>query len=306
MYFSNSSPSIVNCIINGNTANAGAGIYFSACTTPSLTNCTIVRNTAAGGGAGGGVYCYHVSSTKIVNSILWQNPPNEIGNNYGNPVVTNSDVLGGYTGTGNINVDPLFVNINAGPDLRLTSLSKCIDTGDKTAPDLPPTDKDGNPRVNNSKVDMGAYEYQGVPSTVVYADFGSFGLWKYFYGDWAQLTQVSPDKMLLDGDKFFASFSGYGLYQYDGANWTLLAATSAENMAAGSGKLYVDFGSLGLWAYDGAWTQLTPANPDNILTFGNKLLVNFPDYGLYQYDGSSWTSLATYDGALKIVGADLP
>jgi hypothetical protein len=49
-------------------------------------------------------------------------------------------------------------------------LSLCIDAGSNAAPAIPPTDKDDNPRIidgNNdgvATVDMGAYEYQGVPT----------------------------------------------------------------------------------------------------------------------------------------------
>ncbi len=57
------------------------------------------------------------------------------------------------------NEDPLFIGSG---DYHLTALSPCINTGDNDAPDLPTTDKDGNPRIMGGTVDMGAYEYQTV------------------------------------------------------------------------------------------------------------------------------------------------
>jgi len=55
--------------------------------------------------------------------------------------------------------DPLFVDpIN--DDYHLQADSPCIDAGDNRAPELPDTDKDGNPRIVNGIVDMGAYEYE--------------------------------------------------------------------------------------------------------------------------------------------------
>ena len=54
------------------------------------------------------------------------------------------------------NVDPLFVG-NDNYHLKLSS--PCINTGDNSAPSLPATDKDGNPRISGGTVDMGAYEY---------------------------------------------------------------------------------------------------------------------------------------------------
>jgi hypothetical protein len=69
---------------------------------------------------------------------------------------------------GNISADPLFVNPLAG-DYHLRPGSPSIDTGDNTAPNLPATDLDGNPRIKDgngdgtSVIDMGAYEAEGLP-----------------------------------------------------------------------------------------------------------------------------------------------
>ena len=81
----------------------------------------------------------------------------------------------GIDGGGNIDIDPMFVNHgywdpNNTPtdpiddfwvdgDYHLLGDSPCIDTGDPTYPYNPnETDLDGNPRVYNGRVDIGAYE----------------------------------------------------------------------------------------------------------------------------------------------------
>jgi len=99
----------------------------------------------------------------------------------GSATVTYSDVDGGWTGSGNINVDPNFVNA-AGGDYRLDCPSMCINTGDTTTANIPDDTEDANednvtnkkidldllPRIVGSltaaRVDMGAYEHQSINS----------------------------------------------------------------------------------------------------------------------------------------------
>ena len=148
IYLTSSSPIITNCTISDNSQ--GGGIYCAS-SSPTITNCTITGNTAVANG--GGIFCT-VSSPIIRNSILWGNSPQELS---GKLSVTYSDIEGGYSGTGNINSNPLFVS---GSDYHLTASSPCFNAGDNNAPALPSIDKDGNSRIIGGIVDMGAYEYQ--------------------------------------------------------------------------------------------------------------------------------------------------
>ena len=212
MYY-NSNPTILNCIIPGNAAfgGDGGGGIFCALANPTITNCTITGNTAGAGGGlflmmssptirnsviagntaasfGGGVYCDTESNPSITNSILWGNGPQEIFvEAAANPVLSYTDIQGGWSGIGNVNANPLFAD-PANGDYRLSTGSPAIDAGDNTA--LPIgiiTDLDGNPRFVddpntpntgvpgngfNEIVDMGAYELQG---EVCYADCDQSG-----------------------------------------------------------------------------------------------------------------------------------
>ncbi len=157
-----SSPTVTNCTFIGNT---GSGMFNFACS-PTVTNCTFSGNTGRGMDNGGG------SNPTVTNCILWNNGSDEI---FGPATVAYSDVQGGFPGIGNIDADPLFVDPDNG-GLRLSPGSPCIDAGDNTAvPDGIDTDLDGNARFVDDPdtpdtgfgdppvVDMGAYEFQGIP-----------------------------------------------------------------------------------------------------------------------------------------------
>ena len=61
---------------------------------------------------------------------------------------------------GNIFADPQFISAS---DLRLHQTSPCIDAGANAFAPMP-YDLDGNPRIIDGIVDMGAYEYIPEPS----------------------------------------------------------------------------------------------------------------------------------------------
>jgi hypothetical protein len=58
----------------------------------------------------------------------------------------------------NIREDPLFVDASGG-DLHLEGNSPCIDAGSNDVPWLLQTDFEGDPRIVNDAIDMGADEY---------------------------------------------------------------------------------------------------------------------------------------------------
>jgi len=121
---------------------------------------------------------------EVINSIIWGNFAQQgfqvavsSGSEF-EPIpstltISYSDVEGGPGGAyveagsvldwgiGTIDSDPQLVDPKGG-DWHLGFGSPCIDAGDNTAvPPLLLTELDGNPRIVNGKVDMGAYEFQG-------------------------------------------------------------------------------------------------------------------------------------------------
>jgi len=148
----NSSLYIENCLISHNSSRWAAGLYFQD-SSPTIMNSTITENSAEI--SGGGFYCIR-SNIIVVNTILWGDTGGEIDGSSSSITVTYSDVEGGWAGEGNIDADPLFVDAPNG-DYHLLLDSPCIDAGDNTAV-TSGTDLDGNPRIVNDIVDMGAFE----------------------------------------------------------------------------------------------------------------------------------------------------
>ena len=191
IYLSEVEPIIENCIISSNIANRGAGIFL-AVSNPQFINCLIIYNSAVGTASiGGGVYSntsipgfsnctisnnsaeyyaggifVYSSTVNVNNSIFWGDTPQEIYPPSANLIAEYSNIQGSWTGTGNIAIDPQFVDpINM--DFHFQDISPCIDTGlnDYVTVEC---DLDGNVRIwdgdgnGNAIVDMGCYEF-GAP-----------------------------------------------------------------------------------------------------------------------------------------------
>ncbi len=156
-----SNPVLINVTVYDNIAdNRAGGLSNRDQSRPSLTNVSFSRNQASKGGA---MYNATDSHPTLVNCILWgdksNNNTNEIYNQSGcSAAVTYSDVKGGYTGAGNINADPKYVNADNG-NLLLYSDSPAVNTGRNAAVTVS-IDVAGRPRIVYNTVDMGAYEVQ--------------------------------------------------------------------------------------------------------------------------------------------------
>jgi hypothetical protein len=97
-----------------------------------------------------------------------------IGTNYYRSLVTYSCTTPMPTnGTGNITNTPALVNVASG-NLHLQTNSPCINAGNNASAPRP-ADLDGNPRIVNGSVDMGAFEYQGPGSQISYTWLQRFG-----------------------------------------------------------------------------------------------------------------------------------
>jgi hypothetical protein len=166
-----SSPTLANAIFTLNTAtDDGGAMHNEDNSGPTVTNVTFTGNQATG--HGGGMTNLSSSNPTLTNCILWGNTPEEVHNSGGTASVTYSDVQGGYTGVGNMDADPLFVDAGS-YDFHLSLDSPCIDVGDNDAPGLPAYDFDGNDRILDGDGNLTAIVDMGVDEVAVD--------WPYFH-----------------------------------------------------------------------------------------------------------------------------
>jgi hypothetical protein len=146
-----------NCLIATNSSARGVPAIMMVEGHPKINLCTIVKNTGYPQGA---VCCNNQEggTATITNCIIWDNRGwYQI---WGNVNSSFCDVgKAGYSGGGNINIDPSFISPNDG-NFNLSSLSPCINAGDPDYMIRPnETDLNGKTRIMSGRVDMGAYEF---------------------------------------------------------------------------------------------------------------------------------------------------
>ncbi|MEA3287223.1 MAG: FISUMP domain-containing protein [Candidatus Marinimicrobia bacterium] len=128
--------------VSNNSSNYNAGSYFGEDgSTTSFDHCTVY---------GGGIYLQgyysNTTSATFTNSIIWE--CSVFAEQYAEFGISFSDIQNGWDGTGNLDLDPLFIDALNG-NFHLSEDSPCIDTGNPTSPLEP----------DGSIADLGAYYF---------------------------------------------------------------------------------------------------------------------------------------------------
>ena len=181
---------LTNSLFSGNVAESSSAGGLSGYGDMTLVNVTFSNNAAAT--YAGGMLAINPYHYVMTNTVFWGNtaPDDNSACNYaaspqicglnswpifsiGHSVVQNSGGSGvgwesnlGSDGGGNLDADPLFLDIDGADDvvgtldddLRLQRSSPAVNAGDNSAVTAV-TDLDGTPRIEGGTVDMGAYEY---------------------------------------------------------------------------------------------------------------------------------------------------
>ena len=178
LYNYNAAPFVTNCLIYGNKTQNGAGTEnkFSS---PTYTNTTIAMNLATG--YGGGMNNYHDCDPTFNNCIIWGNNAttgNQIYASAGGTTTLNYScysnqdndvVISSTTFTAvnnNITDDPEFIN-TASDFFKLLEISPAVNTG-LNSYNTETSDIRGQTRIQNTTIDMGAYEWtDGVDNSMI-------------------------------------------------------------------------------------------------------------------------------------------
>lgn len=192
VYCSHSSAVIANNVITRNSSSNGGGIYVADCTSSTViagnliagnstshvggggifcTTCTptVTGNTIAGnsGPDGGGIFC-NTATPSLANNIIAFNSsgvsrPSGTGTTVGNNCVfgnTSYAYRGVSAGPGDIFVDPKLASREFG-SYHIQPDSPCVNAGSNGAPGIQGSDIDGQPRILDGTVDIGADESDG-------------------------------------------------------------------------------------------------------------------------------------------------
>ena len=213
---SNSHSNFIKSIFLNNIADTGGAIYH-VMSSPLIDHCLFMENKGIQGGAlslavdsnalirqstfynngpvdfnnanisGLTIICSSQSSPQISNSIIWDTFSTQVERiDYlmpSLPVIQHSIIRGGYLGTGNLDIDPLFMldnQLHPQSHLMLSMASPAIDQGarfmisESDLASLTETDFNGSPRLCDGNLDglavpdMGAFEvYANHPAIVM-------------------------------------------------------------------------------------------------------------------------------------------
>ncbi|RJP80835.1 MAG: T9SS C-terminal target domain-containing protein [Candidatus Zixiibacteriota bacterium] len=225
--------------------------------------------------AGDGIFSYQTSNSFISNGIIWGNQGRAIAVTSCNAQVNYSCIQGGYPGTGNINVNPLFTS---GPDggyylsqvaAGQAQQSPCVDAGCPDSSLFIGTTRTDNV-LDSAIVDMG-YHYAALTSQpMLHVSPFSLQFQAAFGGGCFPLHQ---DLLIFN--------IGTGSFSYQievTANWLSVLPGTGGPVIPGNGdtlQVEVDHSGMGLGTYQGSIIITAPealGSPDTInvnLVIGN-------------------------------------
>jgi hypothetical protein len=212
-----------SCVVASNSASSGGGLSFSG--GGLLENCTVAYNYASANRGGGGFYTD--GSAALVNTIVYYNTGKNADNYFEDAAgtgYTNCCTTPAVVGTSIITDPPGFADHLNG-DYTLTNGSPCVDTGVNQVWMNTATELDGKPRILNTIVDRGAFEYGDPPvQDCVLTVSSAYGTPTPVIG-----THTNPAGTLVTGTVDGIVLSGTTQFVCEG--WTMTGNEPASGVA---------------------------------------------------------------------------
>lgn len=194
---------IVNCLFHNNTSVSGASCIYTSASTASggdytgtdvdIINSTFTSNT---GTSGYTIRTTEGSGVALINNIIY-------GNGSSTPMqitgtvwpAFNTNIIQGNQIPGQSNSDPLLDS-----NFKLQTNSPAINSGANSfIPSGVTTDLEGNARIVNSTVDMGAYEYDATLGT---EDFSSNSEFKIYPNPFQDYIRIDASNIIKEVDVY--------------------------------------------------------------------------------------------------------
>ena len=233
---------VSNCWIYNNTGGNNCGALWDC----NATNCTIcgngggyLSNPWTVGGANGGNYD---------NCIFWNNLPSYNNQELYQPSsVSYCIVMGGYSGTGNLSSDPLFVNAASG-NFSLQTNSPALGAGDPAIR-----------KPNGSRSDIGASgDISGpVPVSILRQPAGETGYWGMSASFSVQVQGIPPFsyQWFVDGFPITwatnATLTLTNLDSTDAGSYTVTISNVVNSVTSAPALLIVNPAGISLGLYAG-------------------------------------------------------
>lgn len=152
----------LSCLFEGNEAQRGGAIHNGGGSLVLSFNSTFTRNTANLGSA---TFTTSGGGTSHRNDVIWNNSHNAgssataVASSNTTLLINYSIVQGGFSGTQNLNTNPLFVNANLDFSLQENSPARNSGDPDFDYTNYPVLDAAGNRRITYGRIDRGAFEF---------------------------------------------------------------------------------------------------------------------------------------------------
>ncbi|HPD29454.1 MAG TPA: C10 family peptidase [Phycisphaerae bacterium] len=174
VYIGSGDPILSGCVFSGNSSSFGAGGLFCGLGRTTLLNCTVIGNSTSA--YGGGAYIASGAAANVTNCIFWGNMRQGAASAKsqlevaGTATVAHCAIQGSqglWEDQNNTWRNPMLVDPDGPDDVpgtedddwHLLASSPCVDAGTPLAPDaVTPLDVDGEARVRNCRIDIGADE----------------------------------------------------------------------------------------------------------------------------------------------------